>query len=118
MTDEMESRASLSNFLVALPVAFFSDMGVAVSLLDNVTSSLVGVAISASLLPPAVNAGVVWIYYAYVKHGLIETPPHGIDKVADQGLLSLFLFIANILLVWIASMFMFRMKEVSSGLFS
>lgn len=53
MTDEMESRASLVNFLVALPVAFFSGLGVAVSLLDEQTSSLVGVAISASLLPPA-----------------------------------------------------------------
>lgn len=57
MTSEMESRASLSTFVVALPVAFFSGLGVAVGLLDEQTNSLVGVAISASLLPPAVNAG-------------------------------------------------------------
>jgi uncharacterized membrane protein len=111
-TSEMESRASLSNFLIALPVAFFSGLGVAVSLLDEQTSSLVGVAISASLLPPAVNAGVIWIYYAYIKTGRIEPPPNGIDKLADQGLLSLFLSFANIFLIWISSMFMFRMKEV------
>lgn len=44
-TDEMRSRATWTNFLVALPVAFFSGLGVAVSLLDDQMSSLVGVAI-------------------------------------------------------------------------
>lgn len=60
-TSEMSSRGSLQNFLVALPIAFFSGLGVAVSLLDDQTSSLVGVAISASLLPPAVDAGICWL---------------------------------------------------------
>lgn len=44
-TDEMRSRGTWTNLLVALPVAFFSGLGVAVSLLDDQTSSLVGVAI-------------------------------------------------------------------------
>jgi len=35
------------------PIAFFSGLGVALSVVDDSTSSLVGVAISASLLPPA-----------------------------------------------------------------
>lgn len=39
--------------IVAIP----SGMGVALSLLDQNTGGLVGVAISASLLPPAVAAG-------------------------------------------------------------
>ena len=34
-------------------IAFFSGLGVALSVIDDQTSSLVGVAISASLLPPA-----------------------------------------------------------------
>eukprot|EP00969_Alexandrium_andersonii_P361235 15457118-Alexandrium_andersonii.AAC.1 len=34
-------------------------MGVALSVLDDHVSSLVGVAISASLLPPAVNSGIL-----------------------------------------------------------
>jgi len=50
-TAEMATRGTWSNFLVGLPVAFFSGLGVAVGLLDENTSSLVGVAISASLLP-------------------------------------------------------------------
>lgn len=49
----------MQNFYVGIPVAFFSGLGVAVSLLDDQTNSLVGVAISASLLPPAVNSGIV-----------------------------------------------------------
>ena len=117
-TDEMASRANLQNFLVALPVAFFSGLGVAVSLLDQQTSSLVGVAISASLLPPAVNAGIIWVFYGYVKNGKItpeacEEDPESCDDLwADRGLLSLFLTIANIFLIWIAGMLMFRIKEV------
>ena len=49
---------------MGLVVAVFSGVGVALSVLGNNTSSLVGVAISASLLPPAVNAGMCWAYAA------------------------------------------------------
>lgn len=82
----MESRGSLQNFYVSLPVAFFSGLGVAVSILDEQTSSLVGVAISASLLPPAVDAGILWIAYAFTKHGVIPTPlPAQLDETRGQG---------------------------------
>ena len=40
-------------YRVYSPIAFFSGLGVALSVVDDSTSSLVGVAISASLLPPA-----------------------------------------------------------------
>jgi len=52
-TEEMYSRSSRHGFLAGIPIAFFSGMGVALSVLDDHVSSLVGVAISASLLPPA-----------------------------------------------------------------
>jgi uncharacterized hydrophobic protein (TIGR00271 family) len=71
-TEEMKSRASYESLYVALPVAFFSGLGVAVSLLDEQTSSLVGVAISASLLPPAINAGVIWVAYGFYENGQEE----------------------------------------------
>ena len=135
-TDEMKSRATWENFVVGLPVAFFSGLGVAVSLLDDQTSSLVGVAISASLLPPAVNAGVIWVAYAYYNNDLLGTEPVPmtldynatedymatndddlLDGLLGQflsgGMISLLLTLANIVLIWIASMFMFRLKEVS-----
>lgn len=113
-TAEMKSRAMWANFIVALPVAFFSGLGVAVSLLDDQTSSLVGVAISASLLPPAVNAGILWIYYAYTERGKIDQGWTDDDqkKLVGGGIVSLLLTIANIVLIWVSSMLMFRMKEV------
>jgi len=69
----MRVRGTTQNFYVALPIAFFSGLGVAVSLLDEQTSSLVGVAISASLLPPAVNAGILWIAFAFAKTSVITS---------------------------------------------
>lgn len=42
-TGEMESRGTITNFLVGIPIAFFSGLGVAVGLLDSQTNSLVGV---------------------------------------------------------------------------
>jgi uncharacterized hydrophobic protein (TIGR00271 family) len=122
-TSEMSTRGQLDNFLVALPVAFFSGLGVAVSLLDDQTNSLVGVAISASLLPPAVNAGILWVAYAFVKGGVL-VPSLDTDTVSNDeeeyghkdyqrmGLYSLFVTLANILLIWISGMLMFRLKEV------
>lgn len=154
-TNEMWTRGTMSNFLVGLPIAFFSGLGVAVSLLDEQISSLVGVAISASLLPPAVNTGVVWIGYLFAANDIIhcskiaQTPPETVvapgnnssdlnrllgnapetstlkanvfcgnekeefkDYFYKAGLISLSLTLANIMLVWLASMIMFRLKEV------
>lgn len=71
-TDQMTERGDIHNFYVSLPVAFFSGLGVAVSVLDQNVASLVGVAISASLLPPAVDAGILWIAYAFTKNGTLE----------------------------------------------
>jgi uncharacterized hydrophobic protein (TIGR00271 family) len=128
-TSEMSTRGQLDTFLIALPVAFFSGLGVAVSLLDEQTNSLVGVAISASLLPPAVNAGILWVAYAFVKGGVLNSPSslpaaetYVVIPVEEEeynnhdyrrmGLFSLFVTLANILLIWISGMLMFRMKEV------
>jgi uncharacterized hydrophobic protein (TIGR00271 family) len=135
-TSEMVVRGTWQNFLVALPVAFFSGLGVAVSLLDDQTSSLVGVAISASLLPPAVNAGIIWVAFGYYENNLLGTgygdgvlpeevaayvrPIVAQDVEREQfrigGAISLGLTIANVLIIIGSSMLMFRLKEVSLGL--
>jgi uncharacterized hydrophobic protein (TIGR00271 family) len=120
-TSEMSSRGQLDTFLVALPVAFFSGLGVAVSLLDEQTNSLVGVAISASLLPPAVNAGILWVAYVFVRGEVLATSSlpaetdeeeYNSKEYRRMGFYSLFVTLANILLIWISGMLMFRMKEV------
>ncbi|KAL8577106.1 hypothetical protein ACOMHN_049795 [Nucella lapillus] len=55
-TLEMSSRGLLRGLVVGMLIALPSGAGVALSVLGGNTGSLVGVAISASLLPPAVNA--------------------------------------------------------------
>ena len=56
----MMSRGELRSLWVGVLIAVPSGAGVALSVLGGNAGSLVGVAISASLLPPAVNAGVFW----------------------------------------------------------
>jgi uncharacterized membrane protein len=129
-TSEMVTRGSWTNFLVGLPIAFFSGLGVAVSLLDDQTSSLVGVAISASLLPPAVNSGILWIAYWFQEQDWlgVSIPVQAPEELGKEfpdddgfeltrqdfttaGIVSLTLTLANIALIIISSMIMFRCKE-------
>lgn len=112
-TDEMEGRAEMFSFYLGIPIAFFSGLGVAVSVLDEQTSSLVGVAISASLLPPAVNAGMLWVTYFFVDSENYKEK----DKLWLEGIISLALTLVNIVMIILSSMLMFRAKEVSSFFF-
>ena len=66
-TNEMISRGQLRALGVGALIAIPSGAGVALSVLGDNTGSMVGVAISASLLPPAVNAGLFWAL-AVVNH--------------------------------------------------
>jgi len=59
-TTEMASRTGWSCLVVGLAIAVPSGVGVAISVLGGNSGSMVGVAISASLLPPAVNTGLYW----------------------------------------------------------
>ncbi|KAL4236590.1 hypothetical protein ACF0H5_004975 [Mactra antiquata] len=61
-TSEMKSRGMLRSLWVGMLIALPSGAGVAISVLGGNAGSLVGVAISASLLPPACNAGMLWAY--------------------------------------------------------
>ncbi len=60
------------------------------------------------------NSGILWLYYAYVQNGTIDQGWSDRDesKLVGGGVVSLLLTLANIILIWAASMFMFRMKEV------
>ena len=107
----MTSRTEMPGLILGIPIAFFSGLGVAVSVLDDQTSSLVGVAISASLLPPAVNAGMLWATYLLFFSGEERTSATA-DGLHAGGWRSLILALVNILLIILASMLMFRVKEV------
>mmetsp|Transcript_27225 Transcript_27225/g.50187 ORF Transcript_27225/g.50187 Transcript_27225/m.50187 type:complete len:190 (-) Transcript_27225:155-724(-) len=124
-TQEMLSRGTRATFLAGFPIAFFSGLGVALSVLDDQTSSLVGVAISASLLPPAVNCGMLFIVAAISGDGLdkfsfVENPDlenqlnerAGEYNFTQMGVISLLLTVANVVMVAIGATLMFRVKEV------
>ena len=106
-TDEMISRTEMKNFYIGIPIAFASGLGVAVSVLDEQTSSLVGVAISASLLPPAINAGMIWTTYFF-----FDEEDDNRHRLWIDGAVSLGLTLVNILMIIVSSMLMFRIKEV------
>ncbi|KAK6188259.1 hypothetical protein SNE40_004476 [Patella caerulea] len=59
-TIEMSTRGVPRSLGIGLLIALPSGAGVALSVLGGNMGSLVGVAISASLLPPIVNAGIFW----------------------------------------------------------
>jgi len=112
-TGEMLSRGTRQTFLVGVPIAFFSGLGVALSVLDDSTSSLVGVAISASLLPPAVNCGILLLFAGQVKVNRRQVEFANEDEdFVTMGIMSLALTAANIFVVWLAAALMFRLKEV------
>ena len=98
-TSEMLSRSTLTNLYFGIPIAFFSGLGVAVSLLDDQTSSLVGVAISASLLPPAVNAGLLFINAFIYEREQFTDPDYDKEFFYKGGAISFGLTLVNIVLV-------------------
>lgn len=49
-------RTDISSLWVSIVLAFLTGIAVPIALLGNNTFSLIGVAISTSLLPPSVNA--------------------------------------------------------------
>ena len=110
-TEEMASRGDVTGLITGLAIAIPSGMGVALSILGNNTASLVGVAISASLLPPAVNTGICWARAILIRTGRVVDDSEN-DYVYIGGI-SFALTIVNIICIWLAGMFMFMIKEVA-----
>lgn len=93
-------------------IALVSGFGVALSTLDENASSLVGVAISAALLPPAVNIGLCWGYAAF---GQVYHKDWNIESMKWfwRGSISLALVTMNVVLVMAGASLMFLAKEVA-----
>ncbi|XP_046397947.1 uncharacterized protein LOC124164586 isoform X2 [Ischnura elegans] len=122
-TQEMMSRGVLRCLWVGVLIALPSGAGVALSVLGGNTSSLVGVAISASLLPPAVNAGLFWSL-AVIKALSDATEPELNSKyhfysdnqsaeLAMLGVVSLCLTLVNIACIFVAAVLVLKVKEVA-----
>ena len=96
-----------------------SGIGVALSVLGNNNSSLIGVAISASLLPPAVNCGMA-VAFALVlavsgKGGNTSNSGQysSVEEFLVLGGHSLALTGVNIVAIFCSALGMFRLKEVA-----
>lgn len=84
-------------------VAIFSGAAVAVSVTRGDMSSLVGVAISAALMPPAVNAAMMAVLGIATANAI----------VLNIGIGSFALLAMNIILIDISAIVMFRVKKLT-----
>jgi len=116
-TEQMSSRGDWRGLVAGIAIAIPSGMGVALSILGNNTSSLVGVAISVSLLPPAVNAGICWVYAILIRFGSVKNDnqdsdgnPYDFNVIAG---ISFALTMLNIVCIWVFAILMFYIKEVA-----
>ncbi|MFX1510350.1 MAG: TIGR00341 family protein [Promethearchaeota archaeon] len=109
-TAEMVARASLWLLALGVVVAAASGAGVALAATRGDIGSLVGVAIAASLMPPAVNAGMNLIYAAFVlSHANVVL---FYFELGVAGL-SFALVLMNIVLINIVAMAVFKLKQVA-----
>ena len=120
-TNEMLSRTTPSSFYSGVTIAFLTGMGVALTVLDDVTSKLVGVAVSASVIPPAVNSGILLILtmqndnewwsdfkLTFDEEDYDESTPN----YSQLAAMSLLLTVVNVVLVTCGATLMFQLKEV------
>ena len=111
-TQEMASRGELTGLIIGTIIALASGVGVSLSGLTSNTNSLVGVAISASLLPPAVNAGMCWMFALLGGRVGYESIVNDADRAEYMriGVVSLGLTILNIICVFISGWGIFKAK--------
>jgi uncharacterized membrane protein len=109
-TAEMIARASIWLLILGIVVAAASGAGVALAATRGDIGSLVGVAIAASLMPPAVNAGMNLVYAALLL-SLGNLALFGVE-LSIAGL-SFLLVLLNILFINIVAMGVFKLKQVA-----
>lgn len=111
-TSEMMSRGDVYNLGSGCLGAVLSGAAVAIAILSRNFASLVGVAISISLMPPAVNAGLLWslatIYY--IKDYSSQNRFH---ELLSLGAVSMCLTLINIICIYLAGILIFKIKEVA-----
>ncbi|XP_055857470.1 uncharacterized protein LOC129920237 [Episyrphus balteatus] len=132
-TEEMRGRGNVRSLWMALPWALTSGTGVAVALLQGSTGPLIGVAISASLLPPVVNCGLywalacIWLIYPDIKlphlkgeayTGNSSYPFLYTDYLPTEfllnGIFSGLLTVVNVICIFITAIIILKIKEVSA----
>ncbi|XP_026481686.1 uncharacterized protein LOC113388529 [Ctenocephalides felis] len=124
-TNEMLSKCEIRSLWVGALIAFPSGAAGALAVLGDNTGSLVGVAISASLLPPAVNAGLVWaMSFSYLIwqnnstkfNTIVDTQQYSSNQAVElavMGFISLCLTLVNVICIYAAGILVLKVKEVA-----
>lgn len=127
LTSEMISRTNFHSVMVGIFIALPSGAAVAIAVLGDNFGSLVGVAISASLLPPACNTGLLWSFS--LVHSIFKQEGEGQrfesfvkDKNYSEnqalellalGGISLCVTLTNVLCVYLMGYIFLKLKEVA-----
>ncbi|KAL3275628.1 hypothetical protein HHI36_020381 [Cryptolaemus montrouzieri] len=124
-TYEMTSRGELRSLWLGCIIALISGTAVALGILSDNFASLVGVAISTSLMPPAVNAGLLWsmatVYYfkgnSTTRYKSLDYQRHYSSndtiELLSLGAVSICLTLVNIVCIYFAAICIFKVKEVA-----
>eukprot|EP00028_Trichosphaerium_sp_Am-I-7-wt_P007716 CAMPEP_0168514182 /NCGR_PEP_ID=MMETSP0405-20121227/3947_1 /TAXON_ID=498012 /ORGANISM="Trichosphaerium sp, Strain Am-I-7 wt" /LENGTH=322 /DNA_ID=CAMNT_0008533239 /DNA_START=77 /DNA_END=1045 /DNA_ORIENTATION=- len=117
-TYEMTSRGTLSGLWGGIVVAIPSGVGVALAITGPYSGALVGIAISAALLPPVVNSGMN-LAYGLMAYWLDIDHVSGGQKsrrMAKEWLMiamySFILFLLNWVCIYLAALLFFKIKQI------
>ncbi|XP_049874184.1 uncharacterized protein LOC126372458 isoform X1 [Pectinophora gossypiella] len=132
-TEEMKSRGNVRSLWMGVLWALTSGTGVALALLQGSAGPLIGIAISASLLPPVVNCGLfwalacIWLLHPGVKIPHIKGEPYVGNssyeplyhdylpiEYAINGIVSCCLTIVNVICIFITAIMFLKIKEVAA----
>lgn len=116
-TNQQTERGNLTALIGGIGIAIPSGVAVAVAATGGGISALVGVAISAALLPPIVNSAM---YFAYsimqaLKFGFFGAITGDAWASCKIALYSFALFTANFVFIYIFALLTFYMKRVRPG---
>jgi uncharacterized hydrophobic protein (TIGR00341 family) len=101
ITNEMIDRTNVTNLYWSCIIAIFSGFALVSSIVEENVNNLVGVAISTSILPPCVNAGILLTISIFDKSNTYN------------WCISLFLSIVNILLLIISSLSVIMLYQLN-----
>jgi uncharacterized hydrophobic protein (TIGR00271 family) len=110
---EMLSRGDVHGLVSGVFVAIPSGIATALSTLGKNSSGMVGVAISLSLLPPAVNAAMCWTYELMLLSPNYNRNEGDTTNYWQCGGISFALTLINIVCIWLSGIFAFKLKEVA-----
>ncbi|XP_030376662.1 uncharacterized protein LOC115625666 [Scaptodrosophila lebanonensis] len=132
-TEEMRGRGNVRALWMGVLWALTSGTGVAVALLQGSAGPLIGVAISASLLPPVVNCGLFWslacIWLIYPEKRIPHLKNEAMNSTSSypflytdylptefliNGIVSACLTVVNVICIFITAIIVLKIKEVSA----